>query len=73
MFISKIFHQRVAQRLRPAKTFIAGIWIFPEGVILAVNEGYSLVDESVLDDQSVGYAVEDVSEWRRSQNTDELS
>ena len=33
-----------------------------KGVILAVNEGYSLVVESVSDDQSLGYAaVEDFS------------
>ena len=49
------------QRLCPAKTFVTGIRIFPEGVILAVNEGYSLVVESVSDDQLSGYAVEDVS------------
>ena len=49
------------QRLCPAKTFVTGIRIFPEGVILAVNEGYSLVVESELDDQSLGYAVEESS------------
>jgi hypothetical protein len=49
------------QRLCPAKTFVTGIRIFPEGVILAVNEGYSLVVESVSDDQLSGYADEDVS------------
>ena len=49
------------QRLCPAKTFVTGIRIFPEGVMLAVNEGYSLVIVSVLDDQLSGYAVEDFS------------
>ena len=49
------------QRLCPVKTFVTGIRIFPEGVILAVNEGYSLVVESVSDDQLSGYADEDVS------------
>ena len=44
-----------------------------KGVTLAVNEGYSLVTELELEDQSLGYAVVDFSLLRRDHDADKLS